>query len=52
MLVRPLGVEITKPEGRVSANPTPLTPDVVFRFITVKVKVVLPFSGTLLAPKA
>jgi len=51
-LVRPLGVETTKPDGNVSEKPMPLTPDVVFRFMIVKVRVVLPFNGTLAPPNA
>jgi len=50
--VKPLGVEITKPAGRVSVNATPVIPMVVLPFWMVKVRLVEPFSGMLAAPNA
>lgn len=50
--VRPFGVEITRPAGKVSLKATPLSATVVFGLLTVKLKDVEPFSGMLAAPKA
>jgi hypothetical protein len=50
--VRPFAVEIAKPEGRVSVKPTPLRAVLEFGLLMVKLKLVLPFSGMLAAPKA
>ena len=50
--VRPFGVEITRPAGRVSLKPTPVRPVVVLLFWMVKVRLVEPFSGMLAAPNA
>ena len=50
--VRPFGVEITKPAGRVSLKATPVSPTVVFGLVIVKLKLVEPFRGMLAAPKA
>jgi hypothetical protein len=49
--VSPLGVATTKPEGNVSVKPTPVSDEPALVFDTVKVNVVLPFSGTVAAPK-
>jgi hypothetical protein len=49
--VSPLGVATTKPEGKVSVKPTPVSDVPVLGFDTVKVNVVLPPSGTVAAPK-
>ncbi len=49
--VSPLGVEIIKPEGRVSLNPIPVSP-VLLPFWMVKLRLVEPFSGMLAAPNA
>ena len=49
--VSPLGVATTKPEGNVSVNSTPVSDEPALVFDTVKVNVVLPFSGTVAAPK-
>lgn len=50
--VRPLGVETTRPEGKVSLNPIPVSVVVVFGLLTVKLKEVDPFRGMSAAPKA
>jgi len=50
--IRPLGVEITKPAGRVSVNAIPVSVVVVFGLLTVKLKEVDPFRGMFAAPKA
>jgi hypothetical protein len=50
--VRPLGVEITRPAGSVSLKPTPVNVAVVLGLVTVKLKLVEPFSGMLAAPNA
>jgi hypothetical protein len=48
--VCPLGVETTRPAGRVSLNPTPVSVVVVLLFWMVKLSEVEPFSGMLAAP--
>ena len=50
--VRPFGVETTRPAGRVSLNPTPVSAVVLLLFWMVKVRLVEPFSGMLAAPNA
>lgn len=51
--VRPLGVEMIKPEGSVSKNATPDSLTVFAAgLVIVKVKLVVPFSAMLAAPKA
>ena len=50
--VSPLGVGIFKPAGSVSPNWIPVNATVAFGLVTVKVSVVVPFSGMLAAPKA
>jgi hypothetical protein len=52
VLVRPLGVATLRPAGSVSPKPMPLRDVLGFEFWTVKVSVVLPFSGMLAAPNA
>jgi hypothetical protein len=49
--VKPLGVETTNPAGSVSVNPTPVK-EMPFRLVRVKVRLVLPLSGTEEAPNA
>lgn len=49
--VSPLGVETTRPAGRVSLNPTPVSATAL-PFWMVKLRLVLPFRGILAAPKA
>jgi len=49
-LVRPLGVEINKPDGKVSLNPTPPNDAVVLGLLMVKLKVVVPPKGIVSAP--
>src|SRR5215469_3869055 len=39
-----------RPAGRVSVNPTPVSPTVVFGFVIVNDSVVVWFSGTVAAP--
>jgi len=50
--VRPFGVAITKPDGRVSVNPTPESVCVVLLFCNEKDSEVDPFRGMLVAPNA
>ena len=50
--VRPFGVEITKPAGRVSLKATPVSATVALGFVMVKLSDVEPFSGMLAAPNA
>jgi hypothetical protein len=50
--VRPFGVEMTSPAGSVSLKPTPVNAVVVLGFVTVKLKLVVPFNGMLAAPNA
>lgn len=47
--VNPLGVEIIRPAGNVSLNPTPVSA-VVLGLLMVKLRLVEPFSGILAAP--
>ena len=51
VLVSPLGVATTRPEGRLSVNATPVSAT-VFGFVMVKVSVVEPFSGMVAAPNS
>jgi hypothetical protein len=48
--VNPLGVATTSPAGRLSVNAIPLSVEFVFELVIVKLRVVLPFSGTVAAP--
>lgn len=50
--VRPLGVEIIKPAGRVSLKATPLSVVLVLGLLIVKLRLVEPFCGMLAAPNA
>src|SRR5882724_1290220 len=50
--IKPLGAETTKPAGKVSLNPTPVSVVVVLLFWMVKVNDVEPFNGMLAAPNA
>ncbi|HEY2234790.1 MAG TPA: hypothetical protein VGK01_15060, partial [Candidatus Angelobacter sp.] len=50
--VRPLGVEMTRPAGKVSLNPTPVSVVVVLGLLMVKLSEVVPFSGMVAAPNA
>src|ERR1051326_1626356 len=50
--VRPLGVATVSPDGSVSEKPTFVRFVLLFGFTTLKVSDVLPFTGTLAAPKA
>lgn len=52
LLVRPLGVEMIRPEGSASVKPTPVRALPEFGFWIVKLKLVEPFSGMLAAPNA
>ena len=51
VLLSPLGVATTKPAGKVSVNPIPVS-EIVFTdgLVMVKVSEVVPFSGMLDAP--
>jgi hypothetical protein len=48
--VSPLGVEITRPEGKVSLNPIPVRVLELFALLIVKLSDVLPFNGMLAVP--
>src|SRR5438105_2264060 len=50
--VSPFGVEITRPAGKVSVNPTPVSVVVVLLFWMVKLRLVEPFNGIEAAPNA
>lgn len=50
--VRPLGVATFRPTGSVSPKPMPVNATVAFGLVTVKVRVVVPFSGIVAAPNA
>jgi hypothetical protein len=50
--VRPLGVDTTNPEGRLSINATPLSAMPEFGLVMVKVSKVVPFRGIVDAPNA
>src|SRR6266700_2434964 len=50
--VKPFGVETTRPAGKVSLKPTPVSAVPVLLFWIVKVRLVEPFNGMLAAPKA
>jgi hypothetical protein len=47
----PLGVETTSPAGSESVNPTPLSATVPLELLIVNVRLVLEFSGIVVAPK-
>ena len=50
--VSPFGVDTTRPAGSVSMNSMLVTETVVFGFVMLKLRVVEPFSGTVVAPNA
>ena len=50
--IRPFGVEITSPVGKMSLKPTPVSVVVVLLFWMVNESEVLPFSGIEAAPNA
>jgi hypothetical protein len=52
LLVRPLGVETINPDGNVSVKATPLKLVPALGLVKVKVKVVVPLSGIVVAPNA
>lgn len=45
--LKPLGVEMIRPAGKVSLKPTPVSPTVVFTLLMVKLSEVEPLSGML-----
>lgn len=49
---RPFGVATTRPAGRVSLKPTPVSAVATLGSVMVKLRLVVPFSGMLAAPKA
>jgi hypothetical protein len=51
VLLRLLGEATTKPAGRLSVNSIPVSASPVFGFAIVKVSELVPFSGTVKAPK-
>lgn len=48
--VSPFGLDTARLLGKVSVKPTPLSATVAFGFVTVKLRLVVPFSGMLDAP--
>ena len=48
--VSPLGVDMTRPEGKVSVKATPLSEEPALGLVTVKLRLVAPFSTMLGAP--
>jgi hypothetical protein len=50
VLIRLLGVATTRPEGRRSVNATPLKVELTLLLLSVKVRLVAPFSGIVVAP--
>ena len=52
VLVRLLGVATINPAGRLSVKATPLSVRFTFVLLSVKVRLVVPFSGMVAAPKA
>ncbi len=52
VLFRLPGVATTNPAGRLSVNATPFSVKFTFVLLSVKVRLVVPFSGMLAAPKA
>lgn len=50
VFVYPVALAIANPAGSVSLKVSPLTEDVAFVFVTVKLKDVVPFCGTAAAP--
>jgi len=51
VLLRPLGVEIIRPAGKVSLNPIPVSMAEAFGLLRLKLSDVMPFKGMLAAPK-
>jgi len=49
--VSPFGAATTKPAGKVSVKPTPVSDAPKFGLVRVKLRLVAPFSGMLAAPK-
>jgi hypothetical protein len=49
--LRPFGVAITRPAGKVSVNATPVSVNPEFGFVMLNVSDVVPFSGMVVAPK-
>ena len=50
VLLSPLGVPTTKPDGRLSVNASPVSAKPLFGLLILNVSVVVPFSGILGAP--
>src|SRR5947209_16669074 len=51
VFVKPFGVAITKPAGKLSVNDSPVSDTLVFGLVMLMVSDVVPFSGILVAPK-
>lgn len=49
--LKPLGVATTSPAGRLSVKATPFKVKFVLELLKVKIRLVVPFSGTEVAPK-
>src|SRR5579859_1884392 len=52
VLFKALGVATTRPAGKLSVNAMPLSATPVFGLLIANVRLVVPFSGMLAAPKA
>jgi len=52
VVLAPLGVDTTKPPGRLSVKATPVSAKLEFGLLMLNVKLVEPFSGIVAAPKA
>src|SRR5262249_39838030 len=52
VLLSPLGVPTTKPEGRLSVKSSPVSPVKLFGLLILNVSVVVPFNGMLAAPNS
>ena len=52
VVLAPLGVDTTKPAGRLSVKVTPVSAKLEFGLLMLNVKLVEPFSGIVAAPKA
>ncbi len=52
VLLRPEGVDTTRPAGKVSVNARPFNAELTLLSVMVKVRLVEPFNGMLAAPNA
>ena len=52
VVLMPLGVATTRPAGRLSVNAMPFNTEFTLLLVMVKVRLVVPFNGTVAAPNA